>query len=591
MATNISKYCQINDVLLLEYEFNRDETQTQLSNAFVVDTIFGDRIFYENNQAIGITNNAIILNAIPTNEQRTSWFIGNNPNLSYQQYWTDSSINIPGSYICDTVKLHIISGYNFENIGGVLLQIGADSSTHGIVNLSNFTYIKQLDQNQVGKVLKFSPNTLFLGNKFYDKYLEFKIPSIQHLGFNAPISILGNALNVKSLSDVFITYSTISEVLNGSFNIDEIINLQLPVESVADNFNCFIAESTFGDFIEFYATWGNNIIGEHIGDIENGRIKLYTSNNPNDNFESFSTSFGNNAKRWVIIHEIQVLEQIPPATTLLTQKYVFTQDSNFSTANYFRPIIKNSDIAASFMIHYTCRLMNRMDGTQIIRRASFSSTSPKKYGMQLSKININNTIPYKVFNRVESEKANIKIESGKEKSKYIKIFYDVTPIILSAHNETFPQGTGPLFLKTYDSVYKFKFEKINESGDRVNVDLSGAFTYVLQFRLDDMTKIEIHPTYTSNMNTVIGELEFKLLETHLSILKNQTQNVYAILIKNANGTTYTLYEGKFYPLSQQENVLNILTNNNTVSQLQRKNSELQSQINSLVEENNRLKIT
>jgi len=586
-TTNISKYVLLNDFLLLEYEFNRDGQETVLSDAFVVDTCIGlTKAFYESNNAIGLTNNALKLNSIPTNTQRTSWLIDTDtPEITYQSFWSDSSVQISQPYKCDTIKLHVIAGYNFEDVGGFLLQVRADSE-NGLVDLSNFTYIKQLSGSEIGDVIKFSPNTLFLGNRFYDKYIEFKVPSVHELGLNTPSTLLGDTLGVKNLSDVYITYSTIFDVIKGEFVLDEIINVQLPVESVADKFNCFIAESTEGDYIEYYATWENDIIGEYMGEIESGRIRLYTSNNPNDNYESFVDSYGPNARKWVIIHEIDVLEQIPPSTSLLTQRFSFTQDSNFSEPNYFRPILKNSDIDATYMIQYTCRLVNRMDGTQIIRKASFSSNNPKKYGLRFTRLNVDNIIPYKIFNKIESEKPNINMGSSPEKVKYVKVFYDTVSVVMNAFNEVFPQGTGPLFLKSYDSVYKFKFEKIDTNGNKVNVDLSGAYNYALLFKLDDNTKIEISPTYSTNMNTTIGEIEFKITEDQSSILQKQKKNTYSIIIKNPNGTSYTFYEGVYYPLSRQDEVIQNYKSMYTVTDLQNKVTELQTEVERLKINNN-----
>lgn len=587
MATNISKYVQLNDFLLLEYEFNKDDSTTVLSNPVVVETSLGSIILYEGNGALGVTNNVLTLNSVPTNSSRTTWFTdGNIPQDTYPFYWDSyEEISMP-SYPLDTIKVHIVSGYNFDDIGGFLLQVRAESSTGYLVDLANFTYAKQSDI-LAGGVIKFATNTLFLGNRFYDKYIEFKVPSVQELGGDVTTN-LGKKLGINQLSDVHITYSSIFNIINGEFTLDEQTNIQLPVTSVADNFNCYIAESTDGDYIEYYALWNQNIIGDYIGDIESGRIRLYTSNNPNDNAEDFSNTYGINTQKWVIIHEISVFEHIP-GNSLLTQKYSFTQDNNFSIPNYFRPILRNSDIDSSYSIQYTCRLTNRMDGTQIIRKASFSSQNPKKYGLWFTRLNVENLIPYKVFNRIEAEKPNINLGGGPEKTKYVKVFFDTVTVMMNTSNEVFPQGTGPLFLKSFDSVYKFKFEKIDINGNKVNVDLSGAYNYSLVFKLDDNSKIEVGPTYSTNMNTTIGEIEFKLTEDQITIISSQKNNNYSIVVKNPNGTQYTFYEGVFYPLANETAVIANYKSMYTVTDLQSANAALQAQVQKLTDENTALK--
>jgi len=591
MAINISKYCQLSDFALLEYEFNRDAVTTTLTGAYVIDTCLGTKYFYEGNGALGGTNNILALNSIPENKTRASWvFDPLDPYTSYSPYWYSSKSISTSAYPMDTVKLHIVSGYNFDDVGGFLLQIQAiDASTRNLADLINFTYGKQAEIIS-GNVIKFASNTLYLGNRFYDKYFEFKIPSIQELGGDTATHLGGN-LNIRALSDVYITYSTIFDIINNKYVLDEQIKVQLPVISAADSFNCYIAESTAGDFIEYYATWNNDLIGDHIGDIENGKIRLYTSNNPNDNYQEFTETYGTGARKWIIIHEISVYEHIPGGTSLLTQKFSFTQDSDFSSANYFRPILKNADIDSSYTIQYVCRLTNRMDGTQIIRKASFSSTDPKKYGLWFTRLHVENLIPYKVFNKIEEEKPNILTSSGVGKTKYVKVFYDTIKVVMNAFNEVFPSGTGPLFLKSYDSVYKFKFERIDTNGNRVNVDLSGAYNYSLLFKLDDKTKIEVGPTYSKNMNTTIGEIEFKLTENQLDTLKNQTKNNYSIVIKNPNGTSYVFYEGIFYDIADETTVINNYQSMFTVTDLQEKVAALQSEVNRLTDENITLKTT
>jgi len=346
----------------------------------------------------------------------------------------DSSISISNtSYRHDTIKLHIISGYNFEDIAGFLLQVRAQDTSQNLVDLSNFTYRKQTSDINIvttpSNLIKFNSNAIYLANKFYDKYIEFKVPSVSVLGSDVNTN-LGTTLNIKQSSDVFINFSTINNIkgdvsIGTDFLLNENISLQLPVSSSADYFNCFIAEATEGDFIKFYATWGGDIIGNHMGDIESGRISLYTSNVPNDNYENFSSTYGTDAAKWVINHEIYVWEHIDQ-TQLLTQKYTFTQDNNFSMPNYFRPVLKTADIDTSYSIQYICRLTNRMDGTQIIRKSSFSSMDPQKYGMKFTRLYVENLIPYKVFNRVESEKSNQQIISSVSQTKYTKVYFGIS---------------------------------------------------------------------------------------------------------------------------------------------------------------------
>ena len=598
MANNISKYVQLTDFLLLEYEFNKDGVNTDLTDIGITPVLatnaYGVKQYFnkpDNYPTKGTTNNSLILNSQPLNNARSEWYINPSDTNSYYQYFDTSTYIAQDKYPHDKVKVHIVSGYNFDDISGFLLQIRAKDVSGNLVNLSNFTWIKQVLGNDV---IKFSPNSLYLGNRFYDKYTELLVPSVQELGGSTSEPI-ESALNIEQLSDVYVTYSTIPEINNDNYIVNELIALQLPVTSVADNFNAFISESTSGDFIEFYGTWRNQIIGDYIGDIESGRIKLYTSNNPNDNYQEFADQYGEETAKWVLMHEIYVYEHIPAGTditSLLTQKFSFTQEDNFTFPNYFRPVIKNSDIASSFTIEYICRLMNRMDGSQIIRKASFASSDPKKYGRYFDRINVDNYIPYKVFNRIIPEKPNVVVQKSASKTKFVKVYYDSTNVALNQSNEILPQGTGPLFLKRNDSVYDFRFEKLNtstEEAQKENVDLSGVFNYSLKFVLDDESIIEVPPTYSKNMNTALGELEFKLEKQQALDLLKQNNNSYSIVVKNPDGSEYTFYEGVYYAYTDFDQVITQYKSLFDITALNTRIAELEAENTQLLNENNALK--
>jgi hypothetical protein len=590
---NISKFIVLTEFCLLEYEFNRDLSETALSTP-VVCTRNGVKQYFELSDSIGVTNNAVQFNSIPITSNRDRWYTTNDNESFFQRF--DASVSIVNtSYRHDNIKLHIISGYNFEDIAGFLVQVRTNDVSLNLLDLSNFTYRKQTYDASImyGKspsdIIKFNPNAIYIANKFYDKYIEFKVPSISVLGDNTPATNLGTVLNVKQSSDVFINFSTINTISStGEFLLNENITLQLPIRSAADSFNCFISEATEGDFIKFYATWDGNIIGQSIGDIESGRISLYTSNNPNDSYESFSDVYGHDAAKWVINHEIYVWEHINQ-TQLLSQKYTFTQDTNFSAPNYFRPVLKTADIDTSYSVQYICRLTNRMDGTQIIRKASFSSMDPQKYGLKFTRLYVENLIPYKVFNRIEAEKANTQTNSGVSQTKYVQVYYDTTHIGLTDNNTIYPQGTGPLFLKNNDSIYKFKIQKYNENTlETQNFDLSGAFNYALLFNKDDGNLIEILPTYSTNMNTMLGELEFKINSVDITNLIAQKNNEYSIIIKNPNGTSYAFYQGKYYAYANLALVMSNYNNLSSVASMQSTIGQLQSQLSTITNEYNNL---
>ena len=199
MGQNISKYIQINDALLLEYEFNKAETTTSLTgvSSYVgINTTLGTKQYWNNVNGEGVTNISWTLQSVPTEPTRSTWFVNPASEGGFNAWFIDTSISniVQTSYVFDTIKVHIISGYNFDDVAGFLLQVRAqvDPSAGSLIDLANFTWIKQL--SDPSNVIKFDSNTLHLGNRFYDKYVLLKVPSIQYSGGDGVSQTLAKAL-------------------------------------------------------------------------------------------------------------------------------------------------------------------------------------------------------------------------------------------------------------------------------------------------------------------------------------------------------------------------------------------------------------
>jgi len=215
-----------------------------------------------------------------------------------------------------------------------------------------------------------------------------------------------------------------------------------------------LEESTLGDFYEFYPTYNDSNISEWINEMRN---------------------LGGD---WIVIHDISVWEQIEN-DEIITSKTSSYQESNFEEPHIFRPVII-SENAFSYTIEYVCRIFNRKDSSQIIRKASLSSTNTKKYGRNLNKIEINGDL-HKIYNKVV-ESNPIKLNPIKEITKvqniYFPIFIDKQNIVTSGEkvwilngdiqstpsefSETvWPQGELKIFLNPFDNYIKFKIYENN----------------------------------------------------------------------------------------------------------------------------------
>ena len=166
MANNISKYVQLNDFLLLEYEFNKSGDLTDLTSesiySIAAETVLGSKEYF-NRGSMGSLNNDLQMNSVPRTANRSSWYIDPENPAGYYPYFDSSALIAQPSYPFDTVKVHIVSGYNFDDIPGFLLQIQAEDASGGYVDLSNFTWINQSLPGY--NVIKFATNNLYLANK------------------------------------------------------------------------------------------------------------------------------------------------------------------------------------------------------------------------------------------------------------------------------------------------------------------------------------------------------------------------------------------------------------------------------------------
>ena len=560
MGQNISKYVQLNDFILLEYNINKEGTLENLSDIqpIIVKDLSGS-LFVRDYNVNSIAYNTIKYTALPLNTNRSSWFFDKNgTELEYYEKCNNTyspTIINSGSYVYDTIKLHILSGYNFQDIYGMLIQLYADSDINGNVYLANFIWAKQSND------IKYSSNSLHIGNKFYDKYIEFKIPSIYYLGddwyketnHSIKATTLPSILKLNSLTPLNINFSLISnyDSNNKSFLLYNNVTASIDVQSNADNFNLFISESSEGDYIEYYATWNNSLIGNSImNQIETGQIPLYTSNDPNNNWEEFVEYYGNESRKWVIIHDLIITEQFKPGSGISSSPitYSFTQIDNFDSKQLFRPVLLNTDIAVGFTIQYNCRLVNRMDGTQIIRSGSLSSTNHYKYGKKMNCIDVSNINKFQVFNKSNDVSSNIIINNGIVNTKYVKNYYNLSTIELSENGNYYDQGTYVLNLLNSDSLYKFKFVTVNENtNEKHYLDLSGSYNYIFYTKDINNNIIEIPATNSTNMNLMLGELEFKINSDNVSKMLAVSENnrFFSIMIKNPDKSLSTLFQGTY----------------------------------------------
>lgn len=280
----------------------------------------------------------------------------------------------------------------------------------------------------------------------------------------------------------------------------------------------------------------------------------------NYGWEEFQQLYGAGARRWITEHELYTTEvyrqedgRIREYTTRQTHTeyydFQITDEQGYDPEQLkysIRPIVgqKNNGVLLTLDVVYICKLFNRQTKAQIIRSSSMSIPNPDlKYGIETQRLNVSNMNRYIIFNKYEKSNDKPITIPGKTRVVYEKIFYTDTDILISS-NEGERSKTPALRMYDTEHFYKFSVYQYNKKKELTRMDISGPFEYVLILRTDRNADIEIKPTNSQNMNTVLGELEFRITDNVAYQILGTDNPRYIIKIKTASGASSVICEGK-----------------------------------------------
>lgn len=546
-----SRYVQLSDWLLLEYIYTAnqpDDKNFDTSSVGVYkisNNITGEYQFVNlgtPNNGIHPTGNCLDWSMTAVNSTQSKWAstkIGSGNNIfsvNSDIVLSDISDNMQNIHY-DTIKVHILSGYNFEGLDGFGLEIIFKENSKKDFKAGSYCFSADLTTQGI----TFNPTPIILAEKMYDKYLSFSIPSLQfvqneywqnpsntyNLGYHfSHVTTPENNNPGGYLKDSPILINLI-ELVNVT-NIDDIdyfdirnkYSASIQSSDSFSNLGCTIKESSDGDYFEYYPTWQGLFIDNYIANIN---------------------STGNND--WTVINEIHVREQVGTNIVQTAQIIQFQNDS-YDVPNYFRPIIKNASNAFAFSIYYVMKFFNKASSEQIIRTANITSYDPKKYGLGLIKINIDENIqPLKVYNKVINLKRMQTSTVSNSKplgitTKFVDVFIDkyniaanTEKIDASPDSTFYGQAQLRIYLSKFDNVIKFKLVKhVNTTYIPVNVS---SYNLYMNFILDNGQTLSI-PIEKTNQEAG----EFKVLvkrDDAQKILKQKNDHNFYIVSKT--GTT------------------------------------------------------
>jgi hypothetical protein len=364
--------------------------------------------------------------------------------------------------------------------------------------------------------------------------------------------------------------------------------LDLPVRDQFSSIAAFIEESSSGDYIEYYATYGGNIIENYILDLNNSGYDF------------------------ILLHDLIISEYVYDPTSssynwVKTDELQTSQTDEYDKANFYRPIIKNTN-AIAFKIDYTMRMYNRQDNTQVWKTASMISQSASKYGRKLRSINLGaNPIQTKIYNQnvVKDIQINRISEPVLNVTKYITSFSTNSSISITtetvnptentntsdstliqgpstlqnsgtSNQQIFSNGLARVLIPESVCFLKFTlFQKVN--GQNTAMNLSGIGDLYIVFDSDQGENLEFIEFPTEYINKGSGEVVFRLSENETRRILGLSNRSFRIFLQNDSGDRTFLYSGDFYSTAEFQEIQKA----NKVADLENQVSALTTQITSL----------
>ncbi len=533
------------------------------------------------------------------------------------------SFNTAKSPVYDTIRFHLVQGFNFQGNEAFAASIKAKKRDGKNLILANLLYSKSDSWETL------NPSSFLFGGRVYDSYVEIRALSLYNLIYDYWYTTLtGDSVAEKITDGSGLIQSQNIQIefrwLNNPTFVDgqnyltffEGVQVEIPTKDQFEAISAYIAESNDGDFIEFYGKFDGDII------------------------ENFILDINKSGYDYMLLHDLVVSEYVYDQTGgtyawVQTADVQLSQTDNYDLPNTFRPVIKNGN-AISFKIDYVLRLYNRNDNSQIWKTSSMISSKVNRYGRTLKAINLgSNPIQLKVYNQIVSKEIKLQrvIEPVISNVKYLTSFTDNNAISIAWDNVTssganeatgsierviqngtvlriFPQSLGRIMVSKGTSYIRFTLYQNKNNANSI-LDLSGLGDVVLGFgsNTDESITFEEYPTLAADKAK--GQVVFRLNETQSTNVLGLKDREFNIYIRNEKGTTagltgatsleitntaqtnsanargekQLLYTGKFYSSAEYAKLAEIDKIEELTTTINEKNGQINRQENIIVDRN------
>lgn len=620
MATS-SKYIQVSSSVLMEYIYSDQDVINDPGNEFRISTTTAPIWKMSNghsneDQILNSDSSEIIQDGLPvgTANVRNRAFAAILPykgaalDINKLVFYNDydplltSTPNLPIIFtnpqapVYDTIRLHLIQGFNFEDNFGLVLSVKCKKKDDTNLVLANYSYNKEDSSFEI-----INPNPFFFGGKVYSSYVELRVLSLYNLIYDYWLGVLSGDTVVERITDfngvmrnqllsVYFAWIDSREINDGQeyLSIFDTKAIDLPVRDQFASISAFIEESTDGDYIEFYATYGGAIIENYILDLNNSGYDF------------------------ILLHDLTISEYVYDNTSstyswIKTDDLQISQIDEYDKPNLYRPIIKNNS-AIAYKIDYVVRLYNRQDNSQVWKTSSMISQSAAKYGRKLKSIALGvNPIQTKIYNQnvIKDIQINRITEPVLNSTKYVTSFSTNSEISITTETvnpepasngspttvtnvPSTLQNTGTSNLQIYsnglgrvlipESVAFLKFTLFQkENGQNTRMNLAGLGDLFIVFdssQGENLEFIEFPNLYTSKGG---GEVVFRLSENDTRRVLALTNRSFRIFIENDQGDRTFLYAGDFFSTSEFQDI----QKNSKIADLETQVVTLSSQLQGL----------
>lgn len=485
----------------------------------------------------------------------------------------------------DSLRLYFVNGYDFTNIYGMLARIYVEQNTEPgkeskYVDLCDFFF----NRDNAYMLLKYLASPIFLGNDIYDRYIEVNLPCLYDLinqkHEDSHHDII-DTLDIKENTTIRLMFSivldndvtlepieyeintitngdTVNEYVNLSYARSSTVKGTVPTDNInSDNLGCYISEVPGKPYIQFYATWRDKPLTKDIVWRFNKGIRLYDTSlvrreSPYEVDDYYEVE--HSERKWLCMHEIK-LSFCMGSTIIKEETYsmnqIFISDSD-PDIFYYRPLIFDEMTGLyidNIQIVYTMRFVNTNDKVQFVKVASLALTGNmgKYYAMGTS-LTKSDMSPYKVFNKiVENKNGNPEGFGGIQNTKYVKVFYNSTNVVLDDNGgNLYRSYKYTLEMSQAPKSYKFIFKTQKSDGKYDYMDLTDGY-YKLMFKDDAGATVLIEPTYTNNMNMYLGELEFNISSGNIVKLQNveEGKRKMSIVSYNEDGSVSSMFDFRY----------------------------------------------